>query len=289
MQRIGVIGLGIMGSAMAHNLLKAGFDVWVYNRTSAKSQALKEAGAKVAQSPRTLAEAVSIISIIVTNPKALWDILTGPEGLLACPGAGRIILQDSTIDLTSTKDIAEACHKAGYRFLDAPVTGSKKQVEAGELIFEIGGAAEVLKEAQPALEAMGKKIVLVGDIGAGTALKLCMNLIVAQMTSGLAEAVTLAKALKIDPVHIFEVLKESTALNCAYFQIKKEPLLSFKYPPAFSLANMLKDLGFMNRAAAQAGLKLPITTAVEQLMKQAAEAGFAESDLSSIAEILQRP
>ena len=284
--RVGVIGLGIMGAAMARNLVKCGFPVCAYNRTRAKMDALVNDGALSTSSPKDLAAQSDVIVICVTNPQALTSVLEGADGIFATPGAGKTIIQSSTIDISSTVAACDGAKRAGYRFLDAPVTGSKKQVEAAELIYEVGGESETLAYVKPVLMAMGKHIVHAGPVGAGTALKLCMNLIVAHMTTGLCEAVALARVLEIDSRDIFDVIEHSPALKCGYYAIKKEPLLGRDYSPAFSLANMLKDVRFMNEEAAKKNLSLPVTKAIENLMGLADSKGLKNEDLSVIAEIL---
>ena len=287
MQNIGVIGLGIMGGAMARNLMQAGYQVTAYNRTAAKAAALAAAGARTAATPAEAAKDGALICIVVTNPQAVWEVLRGDHGVLAVEGQGRAILQHSTLDISSTLEIAAACRERGYAFLDCPVTGSKRQAEGAELIFEAGGDAALLERVHPVLMAMGRHIVHAGPVGAGTALKLCMNMVVAQMTTGLCEAVGFARAMHVDPKGIFDVLEHSPVLNAGYFALKKQPLLSGDYPPAFSLANMLKDVRFMNGEAARKGLSLPATAGVQALLEQALARGLGDQDLTAAVEVLK--
>ena len=283
----GVIGLGIMGSAMARNLRRAGFKVNIYNRTRAKVEELTREGLFPFSTPAELSQASDVILTMVSDPVALRAVAHGPNGIFSEPGGGKTLIQLGTMDVETTLKLAEDAERAGYRFLDSPVTGSKKQVEAAELILEIGGEAALIEEMKPVLLAIGRHIVHAGKIGAGTSLKLCMNLIVAQMTTGLCEAVALARSQGIDPGHIFEVLAQSPALNCIYYTIKKTPLISRNYPPAFSLANMLKDVRFMNEEAQKKGLRLPVNSAVQSLLEAALKQGYADRDLSVIAEVLK--
>jgi 3-hydroxyisobutyrate dehydrogenase-like beta-hydroxyacid dehydrogenase len=162
------------------------------------------------------------------------------------------------------------------------VAGSKKQVEAAQLILLAGGEDAVVGDCRPLLLKMGKHVAHAGGVGAGTALKLCMNLIVAQMSTALAESVTLAEAAGVDPAKIFEVIKQSPALDCGYFRIKETALLKKDFAPAFSLANMLKDVRFMNEEAASRGARLPVNQAVQALMETALAEGYGEKDLMSI-------
>ena len=284
--KVGVAGLGIMGSAMAKNLARSGVETTVFNRTRESAEALQPFGINIAESPRALAEACDLIIVIVTNPEAVWALINGPQGILATNGSGKILVQSSTLNLATTSALADVAQAAGYKFLDAPVTGSKAQVEAGELIFEIGGDAETLEQARESLLFMGKEIVHAGAIGSGTALKLCMNLVVAQMTTGICEGTVLARALGLNPELLFDTLAKSPALNCRYFQMKRAPLLSHEYPAAFSLENMLKDLRFINGEALGQGLELPVSQAAQTLLERGENAKRQQEDLTVVAELI---
>lgn len=284
-QPIGVLGLGIMGAPMARNLMRKGHCVVVYNRSREKAQLLAAEGAAIADTPAELARQCGVICVMLTDPEAVWAVSNGPDGLLSVDGAGKVLLQHSTLDIASTVELAERFTATGYRFLDAPVTGSKRQVEAAQLVFEIGGDPALLDEVRSVLLTMGSHIVHAGEVGAGTALKLSMNMIVAQITAGLCEASAFAARHGVDPAHIFEVLSNS-ALNAPYFAIKRDPVLTRSYPPAFSLKNMLKDVRFMNRAAGAKQMELPVTQAVQVLLEKGAAAGFEEHDLTAMLEVL---
>jgi len=280
---VGFLGLGIMGTPMARHLAAAGYPVTVYNRTPARAEAARASfGARAAVSPKTAAEGARYVITMLTDAPAIDALMTGPDGFLAASNADAVWIQMSTIDVDSTRRFAEAARRKGWRFLDCPVTGSKKQVEAAQLILLAGGEAGLIDEAEPLLLKVGKTIVRAGDVGAGTSLKLCMNLIVAQMTTALAEATALAERLGVAPAKIFEVIKNSPALDSGYFRIKEGALLNRDFAPAFSLANMLKDVRFMNNEAGRRGLALPVNQAVQSLMETAAAEGRGGQDLSSI-------
>lgn len=283
---VGFIGLGIMGMPMAGHLAAAGYPVTVWNRTAAKSEAAKGFGAKPVRTPREAADGARFLITMVTDPAAIRQAMDGPAGFLASMERGVTCIQMSTIDIVSTKTFAESAAKKGWAFLDCPVTGSKKQVEAAQLILLAGGEAEILEAARPLLLKMGRTVVHAGGVGAGAALKLCMNLIVAQMTTALAESAALAEGTGVDPAKIFEVLKNSPALDCGYFRIKEEALLKRDFSPAFSLANMLKDVRFMTAEAGRRGLDLPVTRSVQSLMEEALAANFGDRDLSILAEVV---
>lgn len=279
---VGFIGLGIMGLPMARHIAEAGFPVKVYNRTASKAKAAAEFGAQATASPREAATGVRTLITMVTDPKALRDVMQGAKGCLSSPAPRLTWVQMSTIDVDSTREFARKAQENGWRYLDCPVVGSKKQVEAAELILLAGGEESVIKELRPVLYRVGKTIVHAGAIGSGTALKLCMNLIVAQMTTALAESIRLAEVAGVDRQKIFEVLHHSPALDCGYFRIKEEALMKRDFTPAFSLANMLKDVRFMTQEASKRATRLPVTEAVLKLLEAAAEDGHAAKDLSAI-------
>lgn len=281
-ESIGFIGLGIMGLPMARNLAAGGYSVAVYNRTKSKAAAAQAFGVRSASTPREAASNVRFLITMVTDPAALRQVMEGPDGFLAADSSGVTWIQMSTIDPDSTVACSDSARKKGWKYLDCPVTGSKQQVESAQLILLAGGEPDVLESARPLLMKMGKTIVHAGGVGAGSALKLCMNLIVAQMTTGLAEAVALAERSGIAPGRIFEALKQSPALDCGYFRIKESAFLNRDFTPAFSLANMLKDVRFMTSQAAKRGLKLPVSDAVKALMEKAVKDGHGDQDLTSL-------
>ena len=285
--RIGFIGLGIMGAAMARNAARSGFPVTVFNRSRPALDRARADGLAVAESPAALSQAVDAIVVMVTGPDAVRDVLAGPAGIFTAGVSGKTLIQMSTIDEPSTKEFSVAAAKHGIRFLDCPVAGSKKQVEAAELILLAGADESLLAEWTPFLKSIGMAIVHAGGVGKGTALKLCMNLVVAQMTTALCESVVLAQAQGVDPAHIFEVISHSPALNCGYFRIKERAFLDDNFSPAFSLDNMLKDVRFMSEAAARAAIELPVTDAVKEVMERAAESGFGKDDLAGLIRVLR--
>ena len=284
---IGVAGLGIMGMAMALNIRKAGYDVVVTNRSEQKRKQAQEVGLRIAETPRELAETADVIIVMVTNPDAVSAVLSGKDGLLSADVKGKNLIQMSTLDEPSTLKFAKLAEQHEMKFLDCPVTGSKVQATQAQLILLAGGEPPVLDENRDLLMSVGKTIVHAGGIGKGTALKLCMNLIVAQMTTALCESLALARVQNVDPIKIFDVIRNSPAINCGYFQIKEKALLEENFAPAFSLSNMLKDVRFMDDTAKKKNLALPVTQAVRSLMERALTQGLGEEDLMSIVKILK--
>jgi len=284
---LGFVGLGIMGMAMAQNAHAKGYPVVVTNRTKGNRMEAGKCGLKVLLNPKEVADQSDAIVTMVTDAKAVSDVVHGKEGFFEGEIRNKTWIQMSTIDEKSTLSLAKEAKAQHLYFIDCPVAGSKKQVESAQLILLAGCEASLLAMWKAPLLSMGKAIVHAGEVGKGTALKLCMNLIVAQMTTALCESVALARVQNLDPAKIFETIGHSPALNCGYFQIKKKALLQEDYTPAFSLENMLKDVRFMDQAAKEHRVALPVTQAVRYLMEAAVTEGFGSEDLSSMAKILK--
>jgi 3-hydroxyisobutyrate dehydrogenase-like beta-hydroxyacid dehydrogenase len=284
-KRVGVIGLGIMGGPIAKNIASKDFAVSGFNRSDKKAWA-QSAGVTLCSSPKELAENADIIITMVSDHNAVREVSLGATGFLTSDVKGKIWLQMSTVNPKTTLELANEAQKRGMRFLDAPVTGSKKQVEEAQLIILAGGDEDVVNDCRDVLMATSKAIVDAGDIGKGTLLKLSMNLAVVQMTTAICEAVAFAKNLGVNPEKIFEVISHSPALNCGYYQIKKKPLLEGDFSPAFSVANMLKDVRYMDEAAKTARMGLPVTQAVRFILEAAMAEGLGAEDLTSIVKIL---
>jgi len=285
--RIGFLGLGIMGMAMAKNTKKAGFPVVVTNRSQPRRHQAKKEGLKVLDSPQDVTAASDVVIVMVTDPGAVKEVILGKDGVFEADVNNKTMVQMSTIDEKSTLEIADQARSRGMKFMDCPVMGSKKQVEAGQLIILAGGEESLVEENRGLFKSMGKSIVKAGTVGKGTALKLCMNLIVAQMTTALSESVSLARAQELDAEKIFEVISKSPAINCGYYKIKQEALMNEDYAPAFSLENMLKDVRFMDSVAKEKRVPLPVTQAVKFLLENAMAEGYGAEDLTSIAKVLK--
>jgi 3-hydroxyisobutyrate dehydrogenase-like beta-hydroxyacid dehydrogenase len=271
-----------MGRAMAMNLVKAGFQVSVYNRTRRRTTEFADAGCQVASTPRALAKMADTVITMVSDPAAMDDIMEGPEGVAAAFAGGNTLINMSTLSPDYTAALGKKCFIAGVTFLDCPVSGSKGAAENGSLVILAGGDKETVDKHSPVLKAMGKQIVYAGPQPAGSALKLCINLVVAHLTTALSEAAALAQAQGIAPGLIFETLAVNPALNCGYFSLKKDNILKKEFPPAFPLKHMLKDARFMLAAGKRGNLELPVTAAIEKLMTKSYNSGYGDKDLTVI-------
>lgn len=283
---IGVIGLGIMGGPIAKNIKAGGYPVLVWNRSD-KAAWAKGLGLEVMENPQKLGEKSDVIITMVSDEKAVREVTFGENGCLTGKANGKTWLQMSTVDIKSTLNFAAEAQTRGVEFIDCPVTGSKKQVEEKQLIILAAGQKKTIDQWRDLFMTTSKAIVEAGEIGKGTTLKLSMNMAVIQMTTAICEAVAFAKNQDLDPAKIFEVIGHSPALHCGYYDIKKKPLLEGDFSPAFSVANMLKDVRFMEEAAKTNRLPLPVTQAVRFVLEAAKSAGLADEDVTSIVKVLE--
>jgi 3-hydroxyisobutyrate dehydrogenase len=274
--KIGWIGLGLMGTPMSQQLIKAGYPVTVYNRNKDKESALKEQGATTAATPAELITQADMIIIMVTDDKAINDIFLGEDGLLSAKTTSKVIINMSTVSPAISKEIAAACSGQGNAYLDAPVSGSVKQAETAQLVIMAGGDAAAFERVKPVLEKIGKSATLIGDVGAGNIAKLAINTLLSIHAQGLAEAVVLAKQNGIAPEILLNLLNNGALAN-PFMKIKGDAILNDNYAAAFSLNNIVKDL----KLAKHIGLSTPLgETALKTYT--AAQAEFGEEDLIAV-------
>jgi 3-hydroxyisobutyrate dehydrogenase-like beta-hydroxyacid dehydrogenase len=284
---VGFIGLGLIGAPMAHNLRKAGYSLTVWNRTRAKTRALVEQGAKVANSPREVAEKSEVVITVVSDPQALEDVLWGPIGALDGLKPNSVLVDSSTVSPALARRVAEACAERSAEFLDAPVTGGTWGAEKSELVFMVGGRKEILERVQPVLAAMGKKFFLLGGHGAGQTVKLAMNLLLALQVDALAEALALVRGAGLEPEKLIEVLQSSMARS-AVLEVKAPMMLNNSFAPSFPLRLMHKDLGLALELANQLGVPLPATAAAREVYNAVRGAAREDLDYAAVARFWQK-
>jgi 3-hydroxyisobutyrate dehydrogenase len=281
MQTVGWIGLGAMGSPMAANLLRAGYQVHVYNRSKERAEPLLQAGAQWAQSPREVSEHSNVIVTMVADAAAIEQLLTMPNGILASDLQGKTVVNMSTIGPGDSRKFAEMVRQHGGDFLDAPVSGSVKPAQEGQLIILVGGATDVMERCQPMFDVLGKSSIHFGDVGNGSAAKLVINSLLGVMMQGISEALVMASGLGLNKDHVAALISES-ALNTPLFQLKKGMLLQEEFPPAFALKLMAKDLKLAADEAIRHNVPLPVITTVLNTYLTANANGKGDLDVSSI-------
>lgn len=285
-QKIGFLGLGIMGGAMAANILRAGYPLMVYNRTAAKSEPLAEMGAGVASNPRHLAQATEVIIAMVTGPEAMNDLLWGPEGAAAGFNEKKVFINMSSVSPSFTRDLAERLARTGVTFIDAPVSGTKKPAEDAALVILAGGREEAVTGLEPLFLTMGKKVIYCGPVGQGSMMKMFINLLLGVMMAGFAECLNFGRLGGLD----FEAMLytvASGAMNAPMFQMKAGNLRDKNYPPAFPLKHLAKDAKFVVDTAFETGAPVPLGQMLLHLYRLGVAQGWGGEDISAIARVME--
>jgi 3-hydroxyisobutyrate dehydrogenase len=281
-KKIGWIGLGNMGTPMAMNLVKAGYAVTVYNRTAAKAAGLVEAGAGLAVSPAALWDEADIVITMLSDDAALREIHGGDGGLLAGARAGQLVIDMSTVSPVTSRELAGQLAAKGVDYLDAPVAGSVKPAELGQLVIMVGGKKECYEAALPIFEKLGKASFLMGEQGAGNVAKLAINTLLAFNMQGLAESVLFAKEKGIRPEAMLAVIGESAVAN-GITKMKAANIMEDNFQAAFALKHLAKDL----RLALGQGLHTPGGIILHDSYQQALAAGWGEKDIAAIFPFLE--
>lgn len=285
-QSVGFIGLGIMGQPMALNLVKAGFQVSVFNRTRDKTALLEKAGARVASSPADAARDTDFVMSIVSDSAASEEVMLGKEGVLQTVKPGAIVIDSATISPVVSRKLA--CHFAGKQasFLDAPVTGSKHGAEKGELTFMVGGDREVFERAMPVLKVLGKKHIYCGVHGTGLSAKLAQNVIQSTMVEIFCEGFVLAAKAGVRPEIMFEIVQSSMA-RAALTDFKAPFIFKGDFTPYFPLKWMHKDVALAMEAAFAQGVPMPVAAAVKEVYGAAKAQGHGDLDYVAVITFLE--
>lgn len=281
MQTFGFIGLGIMGSGMAKNLVKAGFEVTVWNRSTEKCRELAELGAKVAATPRQVAENCQITFAMLADPAAALAVCDGPDGVLAGMSSGKGYVDMSTVDVATSAGIAAAVTARGGRFLEAPVSGSKKQAEDGALIILAAGDRSLYEDVLPGFERMGKKILYLGAVGNGARMKLVVNMVMGGMMTALCEGLALGGRTGLEQADILDVL-DSGAMANPMFKLKGGAIGQGNFAPAFPLKHMQKDMRLAVAMGDGVGQPLFSASTANELFKRARDMGFGDEDFAAV-------
>ncbi len=274
---IGWIGLGNMGIPMASNLLAAGYDVRVWNRTPGKAAPLVALGAKETATLFELVAQSDVLFTMVSDDDAVKAIYTGSDGLLSLPVQGKLAVDMSTISPDTSRFLSEQAKQAGLRFLDAPVSGSVGPAKEGKLVIMVGGEQADYEVAKPMLDKLGKAAFYLGPNGAGTSAKLAINLLLGITVQGVSETLLFARSLGIGTEQMLDIISES-AVGTPLIRGKAASILADDYPAAFALKHMAKDL----RLAHEAGVSTPLAESVNATYRHALESGLGELDLMAI-------
>ncbi|XP_024528991.1 glyoxylate/succinic semialdehyde reductase 1 [Selaginella moellendorffii] len=281
--KLGFLGLGIMGTAMARNLVKAGYDVTVWNRSASKCEALVSEGARRGSTPKNVTEMCDVTFAMLADPVAALEVALGSDGALGGLGSGKGYVDVSTVDAGTTKTVCEAVKSSGSLFLEAPVSGSKKPAEEGKLIFLAAGDKELYDTVVPMLDVMGKSRFYLGAPGNGAAMKIVVNMIMGSMMASFAEGLILGDKAGLDPQTILEVLSQG-AINNPMFSLKGPTMLARNYAPAFPLKHQQKDLRLALDMSDKLLQNIPIAAAANEVYKVAKGNGLGDDDFSAVIE-----
>jgi 3-hydroxyisobutyrate dehydrogenase len=284
---IGIIGTGLLGSAIARRLTSSGFKVHAYNRTRKKVDVLTKYGITVENSPKALAEKCDIVITIVKDAKVVEKIAFAKNGLVHGRHDGLIVADMSTINPISSRKIAKKFEGKKISMIDTPVMGGPSLAEKGQMVVMVGGKKEAYLKCKPVLDAIGEKIFHLGKNGSGHAMKLAMNSQIAILALSLSEGIILAKKSGLDPMIFLEVL------NSTYFKtgmsVNKGPKMAKgDFEPSFFLKMMQKDLDEINHTAKKFGANIPMSGLANKIYKKAIKRGFGDMDYTGVLAFLEK-
>lgn len=278
--KIGFIGLGIMGSRMAANLLAGGVELIVHNRTKEKAESLLQQGAQWADSMAAMAEA-DIVMTMLSHPEAVLETAVGADGFLNHLRPGKLWIDCSTVNPSFSREMAAETQARNIHFLEAPVAGTKPQAQNAQLVFFVGGEENDLESCRAYLDLMGNKVVYVGKHGMATSLKVVINLMLALSMASFAEATALGRALGLPEETLFNTLIGGP-VAAPFLGMKRDKMANEAYEPDFALRWMQKDIQMAAIAAYESGVPLPIANVTKEIYSYAIQAGWAEQDFSAI-------
>jgi 3-hydroxyisobutyrate dehydrogenase len=284
--RIGFVGLGTMGRAMAANLVRAGVELTVWNRTAGAATELEALGARIAPDPAGVGRSSEIVVVCVSDTPDVADVLFGSGGLAEGLPPGGLVVDCSTISPSASRDYAARLARSGIAFLDAPVSGGSEGARNATLAIFVGGAEVDLTRARPVLEAMGRTVTHAGPVGAGQATKAVNQVILAGAYLGVAEGIVLAMRLGLDPDRTVEALGNGAAASWVLAN-RSGRMIANDYPLGFRLGLHRKDLRIALDAAREAGAVLPIAALCEQLEVGLIERGHGDEDMSALARTIR--
>jgi len=287
-QKIGLVGLGQMGSAMAERLLQQGFDLTVYNRTASTAEKFKTLGAKLAVDLPSLAQSVDVIFTVVSDSPDVEAVILGPHGLLQGAHGGTLIVECSTIDPQVSQDVGMKVREAGFRMMDAPIGGRPAQAEQGKLIFMVGAHDKDLALAQPALAALSANIIHCGGPGMGISMKVINNLMSQSIQLMDLEAMALGVKAGLDPQVMLDVLTSTAADNAPLRTRIPQSVLTGLYPTGFSAKLAHKDQGLAHTMASRLGVPLFTLGQARQIYSIAMTQGLGEGPSEIVAKVVEQ-
>jgi 3-hydroxyisobutyrate dehydrogenase-like beta-hydroxyacid dehydrogenase len=287
MAHLGYVGLGAMGGLMAERLLTKGHTVTGYNRTKAKAQGLLDKGMKWGDSPRAVAEAADATFVMVTNSAALEAVANGPDGLLAGLGAGKLLIDMSTVSPAVSRALAARVRDQGSEMVDAPVSGSVVTLQQGKLSVMVGGEKRAFDRAKPLLDDVGPRVTHVGENGLALSMKIAINLSLAVQMLAFSEGVLLAEKSGISRETAVDVMTHSV-IGSPMVQYRGPMVLNMPDEAWFDVNMMQKDLLLALEMGRQLDVPLPTTAVTNEMLTAARGMGLAKKDFAIVFEVLAR-
>ena len=280
--KIGWIGLGNMGNPMVQNLLKAGYNVTVYNRTKDKEASLLALGASSSASPEELIKNCDVVITMLSNDAAVKEVFEKEDGLLTATNSGKLIINMSTVAPDTSRYLAAQCAQNGLAFIDAPVSGSVKPAQDGALVILVGTSQANYEIAKPIFDVLGKIAIHVGEAGVASSAKLAINYLLGLNLQGLAETILFAEQNGVSKEDMLSIINEGACGN-GITKIKAPSIINDSYPAAFALKHLVKDLGL----AKDAGLASPLIYPLHDSYVKAQEEGLGDQDVMAILSSLK--
>ncbi len=287
MGKIGFIGLGIMGKPMSRNLLKAGYEVVVYNRSPKSIEELVDAGAEAGASPKNVAERCDIIITMLPNSPQVQEVILGANGVIEGVRPGAIVIDMSSIAPIVSREIAKSLTDKLVRFLDAPVSGGQPKAIEGSLSIMVGGNQADFEECYPIFQAMGSSVLLCGDVGAGNITKLANQIIVAINISAVSEALMLASKAGVNPETVYKAIRGGLA-GSTVMDAKAPLMIERKFDPGFRIGLHIKDLNNVLETGHEIGAPLPLTASVMEMMQVLKAQGLEQEDHGALIQYYEK-
>ncbi|QDI88342.1 NAD(P)-dependent oxidoreductase [Candidatus Nitrosopumilus sp. SW] len=287
MKKIGIVGLGMLGNAVALHLLDSGFEVTVFNRNKDKTIHAKEKGAIVVNSPKEVAEKSDLVIIVVKDAEAVKQVSFGENGIVKGDNERLIVADMSTIDPSESKNISEKFEEFKINKLDIPVMGGPNVAITGNLVMMASGDKESFEECKEVFEKIANKVFFLGEKGVAHSIKLAMNLQITMLALALSEGILLVKKANVDPRIFLEILN-STYFKTGMSENKAFKMIDGKYEPTFTLENLKKDITTMTNAAKDLGIELPMIKKAEEVYENAVNEGLGGIDYTGIIEYIKR-
>ena len=285
--KIGIIGIGMLGEAVALNLLNLGYNISVYNRTKQKTIEVEKKGAKVMDSPKTVAENTELVIIAVKDAEAVRGVSFGKKGIIESKNKKLIVADMSTINSTESKNIANEFQENGIQKLEIPVMGGPNVAIIGKLVMMASGPKTSFDYCKTIFEKIANKVFFLGEQGIANSIKLAMNLQITMLALSLSEGITLIKKMNIDPKIFLEVLN-STYFKTGMSENKAFKMIEGNYDATFTLANLKKDITTITNTSKDLGIELPMISKAEEIYENAVNEGLGNLDYTGIIEHIKK-